>query len=65
MALINCTDCGNKVSNRAKSCPKCGCPIERDKLKGGDKVAANIGLIIGIIAGVFLGWYLVVKFLGD
>jgi len=25
--LIKCPDCGNNVSKRATSCPKCGCPI--------------------------------------
>ncbi len=65
MALINCIDCGERVSDRAKSCPKCGCPIERRKLSGGDKVASNIGLVIGIIVGVILGWYLVVKLFGE
>ena len=28
MALIYCTECGNQVSDKAKSCPNCGCPIE-------------------------------------
>lgn len=28
MALINCTECGNQVSDKALECPKCGCPIE-------------------------------------
>ena len=28
MALIKCVDCGKEVSNRAKVCPNCGCPIE-------------------------------------
>lgn len=27
MALITCPDCSNQVSNQAKSCPNCGCPI--------------------------------------
>jgi len=27
MALINCPDCGNQVSDRAPTCPKCGAPI--------------------------------------
>ena len=27
MALINCTECGKEVSDRAKTCPNCGCPI--------------------------------------
>ena len=28
MALIKCVDCGKEVSDRAKVCPNCGCPIE-------------------------------------
>lgn len=27
MALYNCPDCGNSVSDKAIKCPKCGCPI--------------------------------------
>lgn len=27
MALINCPDCGNKVSDLAPACPKCARPI--------------------------------------
>jgi len=27
MALIYCPDCGKQVSEHAKTCPKCGCPI--------------------------------------
>jgi hypothetical protein len=27
MALINCPECGNQVSDKASSCPKCGHPI--------------------------------------
>lgn len=28
MALIECSECGQMVSENAKSCPKCGCPID-------------------------------------
>lgn len=28
MALINCLECNAKISDKAKSCPKCGIPIE-------------------------------------
>ena len=28
MALIKCPECGSEISERAKTCPKCGCPIE-------------------------------------
>jgi hypothetical protein len=27
MALIKCTECGNEVSGKAQSCPKCGHPV--------------------------------------
>lgn len=30
MALIKCSECGEKVSDKAKECPKCGCPITDD-----------------------------------
>lgn len=28
MALIKCTECGAQISDRARKCPSCGCPIE-------------------------------------
>lgn len=28
MALIKCTECGSKVSTKASTCPKCGCPVD-------------------------------------
>lgn len=28
MALIECTECGHKVSDKAECCPNCGCSIE-------------------------------------
>lgn len=28
MALINCPDCGKKVSDQAPTCPNCGRPLE-------------------------------------
>jgi len=29
MALIECPECGRKVSDQAASCPQCGCPLGR------------------------------------
>lgn len=26
MAIINCPECGNSISDKARSCPNCGCP---------------------------------------
>jgi len=28
MALIECCECGARISDRASACPHCGCPIE-------------------------------------
>lgn len=28
MAMIKCPDCGKDVSDKAKACPECGCPID-------------------------------------
>ncbi len=28
MALIKCPECGHMISDKAKACPKCGCPVE-------------------------------------
>lgn len=30
MALINCKDCGNSISDQAKSCPKCDSPVVKE-----------------------------------
>ena len=29
MALIQCKDCNNEISDSAASCPKCGAPVPR------------------------------------
>ncbi|MBE7645961.1 zinc ribbon domain-containing protein [Tenacibaculum finnmarkense] len=29
MALINCSECGKEISNKAKNCPNCGNPINQ------------------------------------
>lgn len=44
MALIKCPDCGSKISDSAKSCPKCGYPLA-DKLaeqEGSISVSAQV-----------------------
>lgn len=30
MALIKCPECEKEISDRAKSCPNCGCPINNE-----------------------------------
>ena len=31
MALINCSECGKEISDRAAACPNCGCPVNSNK----------------------------------
>lgn len=33
MALINCPECGKQISNKAGSCPNCGCPINKVEIE--------------------------------
>lgn len=33
MALINCSECGKEVSDKAASCPNCGNPINNNPIK--------------------------------
>jgi uncharacterized membrane protein YvbJ len=65
MALITCSDCGNPVSPRASSCPKCGAPVQsahapEEILADGErrrssgrliKILSSIAMIVGIIMG--------------
>lgn len=29
MSLITCSECGKQISDKAASCPNCGCPVEK------------------------------------
>ena len=44
MALINCKDCGQQISDAARFCPHCGAPVVRDVYcpKCGTKVPENV-----------------------
>ncbi|MDY3985072.1 hypothetical protein [Dysosmobacter sp.] len=33
MAMILCRECGTQISNEATCCPKCGCPVVKEKKK--------------------------------
>lgn len=57
MALINCPECGKEISDQAKTCPGCGCPIIKQKIKRqlskNQKLYIVLGLIcIGLIIGI-------------
>ncbi|MFL5762368.1 MAG: zinc-ribbon domain-containing protein [Bacteroidia bacterium] len=52
MALIKCKECGEQISNQAKSCPKCGSPLQKKSGSG-----FLIFLLIIIICGGALYYY--------
>lgn len=33
MALVNCKECGKKISDKASMCPNCGCPTKEENKK--------------------------------
>jgi formylglycine-generating enzyme required for sulfatase activity len=58
MALIQCADCGNDVSDQAAACPKCARPISRHVSSMGKRAlllsAAGLCLFCGgVVLGVF------------
>lgn len=50
MALIKCKECGNSISEHAKSCPNCGCPIEILKTDGITKVKMPPLISVGLVS---------------
>lgn len=48
MALIKCKECGNEISNKADSCPRCGSKVKQSTISG------TIGWVIG---GLFVFIY--------
>lgn len=61
MALLPCPDCGNKVSDSAAACPKCGRPISaEDRAKAKKAVGCTTAgcltlVILGIIGSLIGG----------
>lgn len=59
MALVKCSECGNKVSDRAEVCVHCGCPMDEivkfycedcgEEVKKTDKACKNCGCPVKII----------------
>lgn len=58
MALIKCTECGAMISDQAKSCPKCGCPVEHDdQVEEINNRPRRIGkwILVAVIAIIAIG----------
>ncbi len=53
MALIACAECGNQVSDKAPSCPKCGCPTAPQAAPPAPAerpVAEQLGRLVGSLS---------------
>ena len=49
MAMTQCPECGEEVSDKAGVCPNCGCPLMVQKAP--KKPSLMVGSIIGLIGG--------------
>lgn len=65
MALIDCPECGEEVSDQTESCPNCGYPVNSDKKKNkntkenAEKNGGCIAQILffgGLLWLLFIGW---------
>ena len=65
MALIKCKECGHEISDKARTCPKCGCPVSVVEQKDNPQFKTQLrtvnneqqrknkwGLFIGVIVCV-------------
>ena len=52
MALIKCPECGREVSDRADSCPNCGCPVKKTSPVGTVKIKMPSDIVVGWV-GLF------------
>lgn len=62
MALIKCKECGNEISSKAETCPKCGL-----RFKASSKPNAGSGCIVGFgkLIGGIVGLVLAISFLSN
>lgn len=49
MALINCSECSNKVSELASRCPHCGAPVATRNLIGSTPVQTVINVVTAVV----------------
>lgn len=52
MALIKCPECGKEVSDKAKTCINCGCPMEEMNIGGKVRIKIPNDIVEGL-AGLF------------
>lgn len=63
MPLVNCTECEQKISEAALSCPKCGHPCSKgEEQKDNEGLPKNLSveqkkyIVAGILAVVIIGF---------
>jgi len=44
MALVNCHECGKEISDKAQSCPSCGCPIQNTPTASQSNASQQVGV---------------------
>ena len=59
MALIECSECGQMVSENAKSCPKCGNPIKSRTAFNWKKPIFSVVVLLLVLGGVYAAWQLI------
>ena len=68
MALINCPECGKEISDRAGSCPHCGCPVNNTSTESNTEsqklpinntinfdIKKKLPIIMGIVVVIVIG----------
>jgi hypothetical protein len=54
--LITCTDCKTEISDKAKTCPKCGAPVPNWLDKQSESMQSVLGLIVIVVIFFLLIW---------
>lgn len=52
MALIRCAECGKEISDKAKTCIHCGCPLEEMSASGTVRIKMPNNIVEGFV-GLF------------
>ena len=55
MALIKCPECGKEISDKAKTCISCGCPLEEVVSSGEVRIKMPNNIVEGWV-GLFSSW---------
>ncbi|MEO7300797.1 MAG: zinc ribbon domain-containing protein [Verrucomicrobiota bacterium] len=66
MPLIKCHECGEAVSDQARTCPKCGAPVIATIKRGQKRVLVQLGISLIFFAVImFFVWNLVQRLKHD